>query len=56
MDKEIWGKHNIATCEDCGKQFNRYKKGQALAAKHAKKYKHIVRGKVGLLYTYNGKI
>ena len=54
MKKEIWVTHHIATCQDCGKQFDSYKNGQALAARHAKIYGHIVTGEVGLSYTYNG--
>lgn len=55
MKKECWKVHFVATCEDCGKEFQEFINGQALAAKHAKKYKHIVRGEVGLAVVYNGK-
>ncbi len=56
MKKEIWKTHTIATCQDCGAEFNSHKNGQALAAKHAKKYRHLVTGEVGLSFDYNGKI
>jgi len=37
MKKKTWKVHTIAKCEDCGKEFDNYKNGQALAAQHAKK-------------------
>lgn len=55
MRKGIWVTHIFATCEDCGKAFENYKNGQALAAKHAKKYKHKVTGDIGLAFEYDGK-
>ena len=55
MKKQTWKVHTVATCEDCGKEFDNYKNGQALAAQHAKKYKHVVRGEVGLAFEYDGK-
>ncbi len=54
MEKRTWKVHTVATCRDCGKQFDNYKNGQANAAKHAKKYKHVVEGEVGLAFIYNG--
>jgi hypothetical protein len=56
MKKAIWKVHVIATCEDCGKEFQNYHNGQALAAQHAKKYGHVVCGEVGLAFKYDGKI
>jgi len=53
--KGIWVIHVASTCEDCGKEFDNYKNGQALAAKHADKYKHKVTGEVALAFEYNGK-
>jgi len=55
MKKATWKVHAIAQCEDCGKEFQNYKNGQALAAQHAKKYKHVVNGEVGLAFKYDGK-
>ena len=55
MKKEIWVIHVLAECQDCGKQFENYKNGQALAAKHAKHYQHLVTGEIGLAFNYNGK-
>ena len=55
MKKTIGVMHCIATCEDCGKEFTAYKNAQALAAQHAKKYRHLVRGEIGLVFEYNGK-
>lgn len=54
MKKETWKVHTIAECEDCGKVFDNYKNGQALAAQHAKKYGHVVKGEVGLAFEYDG--
>jgi hypothetical protein len=56
MIKKIWKVHTIAECQDCGEKFENYKNGQALAAKHAKRYKHLVTGEVGLAFEYNGKL
>lgn len=56
MKKATWKIHTIGTCQDCGAQFDNYKNGQALAAKHAKKYRHLVTGEIGLAFEYNGKI
>lgn len=55
MKKSISVVHIFAECEDCGKSFENYKNGQALAAKHAKKYKHKVRGDIGLAFVYDGR-
>jgi len=55
MKKEIGVVHVSAKCKDCGKEFTNHKNGQANAAQHAKIYKHIVTGEVGLSFTYDGK-
>lgn len=46
--------HCVMECETCGKKFENYKNGQALAAKHAKDHKHKVSGEVGLSVEYDG--
>ena len=46
--------HSLFWCEDCGAKFETYRNAQALAAKHAKKYGHLVRGEVGISIEYNG--
>jgi len=55
MKKSIWKVHVVATCQDCGMEFQNHVNGQALAAKHAKSKKHTVRGEVGLAFVYDGK-
>ena len=55
MEKKIGVVHISAKCEDCGKEFTNHKNGQALAAKHAKKYNHKVIGEIGLAFEYDGK-
>ena len=45
----------MAECVDCGKVFDNFKNGQALAAKHAKDMGHLVTGEVGLAFTYDGR-
>ena len=42
-------------CEDCGKIFNNNINGQALAAKHAKHYKHRVTGEITICIVYDGR-
>ncbi len=54
LKKQIGVTHVSAICEDCGKSFDNYKNGQALAAKHAKHYKHKVTGEVTLSFEYDG--
>lgn len=44
-----------AVCEDCGKSFEDYKNGQALAAKHAKDKKHRVGGEIVIMFEYDGR-
>lgn len=55
MTKKIGVVHVKARCQDCEKEFDNHKNGQALAAKHAKKYKHLVSGEIGLAFEYNGR-
>lgn len=55
MKKGTWLVHIVATCEDCGKEFQNHKNGQALAAKHAKQHRHLVRGEIGLAFEYDGR-
>jgi len=55
MKKSIGVTHCLAECRDCGATFSSHKNGQALAAKHAKKYGHRVRGEVGLTFEYDGR-
>jgi hypothetical protein len=40
-------------CEDCSWVSESYKNAQAIAAKHAKKYGHKVRGELTIFFTYN---
>lgn len=55
MKKKIGVVHVFAECRDCGKMFESYKNGQALAAKHAKDHKHRVTGDIGLFFEYDGR-
>jgi hypothetical protein len=55
MTKRTWLVHVIYKCEDCGKECESWKNGQAVAAKHAKQHGHLVRGEVGLAFEYNGR-
>lgn len=55
MKKKIGVVHVVAECQDCDWTATAYKNAQALAAIHAKKYKHIVSGEVGLMFVYDGK-
>lgn len=54
MKKNVGIIHGIARCETCGVLNGHYRNMQALAAKHAKHYGHIVHGEVGLSYDYDG--
>jgi hypothetical protein len=54
MKKSARVVHVMARCQDCDKSFDSYTNGQALAAKHAKKYKHTVTGEVGIAFKYEG--
>jgi len=55
MKKTIGVVHVVAECKDCNWRTESYKNGQAIAAKHAKKYKHVVIVDVGLMVEYDGK-
>ena len=55
MKKKAWLVHVSMTCQDCGKEFEDYLNGQAVAAKHAKDHKHLVTGEIGLAVRYDGK-
>ena len=55
MKKTIGVVHVIAECKDCNWQTENYKNGQAIAAKHARKYEHVVIVDVGLIVEYDGK-
>lgn len=55
LKKSCWVVHVAATCEDCGKEFQSYKNGQALAAIHAKSKGHHVVGEVGIAFDYDGR-
>ena len=54
MKKRVGVISSIFTCDDCGRVFECYKNAQALAAKHAKHYKHRVDGEVCIGVSYNG--
>lgn len=47
--------HAIIECEDCEWGTNSYKNAQAIAAKHAKKYGHNVKGEIGITIAYFGR-
>jgi hypothetical protein len=47
--------HGVAECEDCDWKTGSYKNAQAIAAKHAKKYGHKVRGELGISFEYDGR-
>lgn len=47
--------HGLAECEDCGWKTASYKNAQALAAIHAKRYGHTVRGELGISFSYDGR-
>ena len=55
MKKASWVTAVNFQCLDCGRIFQEYKNGQALAAKHAKIYKHEVKGEVVIACSYDGK-
>lgn len=56
MKKTLGVVHIVAECKDCTWQTKSYKNGQAIAAKHAKKHKHLVNVDVGLMVVYNGRV
>lgn len=47
--------HGTAECLDCLWKTESYKNAQAIAAKHAKTYKHRVIGELGIHFEYDGK-
>ena len=55
MRKSIGVTHIVAQCKDCTWNTQNYKNGQAIAAKHAKDYKHKVMIDVGLTGYYDGR-
>lgn len=55
MKKSLGLVHVMFECKDCGKIFDNYINGQALAAKHAKSKKHIVKGEIVIMVIYDGK-
>lgn len=55
MNKNIGVIGAIFNCVNCGKVFDGYKNAQALAAKHAKHYKHLVQGEVVISCDYDGR-
>ena len=55
MKKSIGVNHCIANCLDCDWSAQNYKNAQAIAAIHAKKYRHKVNGDVGIGFTYDGR-
>lgn len=55
VQKNIGVVHAIAIGKNCGVEFMNYRNAQALAAKHAKKYGHLVIGEVALAFEYDGR-
>lgn len=54
--KRSYGVHHcVVECETCGWRSESYKNGQAIAAKHAKKYFHKVSGDLGISFTYDNQ-
>lgn len=47
--------HAIVECEDCDWRTESYKNAQACAKIHAQKYKHNVKGELGILFNYYGR-
>jgi len=47
--------HAIVDCEDCEWETESYKNAQAIAKIHAEKYKHLVKGELGIAFSYNGR-
>lgn len=45
----------IVECETCGWSTQSYKNAQALAAQHAKKHGHRVKGEVTIVFVYDGR-
>ena len=55
MKKSSGVVHAIATCVDCGWISSNYKNAQAVGAKHAKHYGHLVEVEVGIVSVYDGR-
>ena len=55
MKKSLGKSHTIAECFDCEWRTENYKNGQAIAAKHAKIYKHKVGIDIGISGHYDGR-
>ncbi len=55
MKGERWKTHGIFECSDCGKRWEDYETSQESAKYHAEKYKHNVRGEIGIAVYYRGK-
>ncbi len=55
MEKRIGVVGVCAECHDCGATFENHINGQALAAKHAKHYGHLVTGEVVVYFSYDGR-
>jgi len=55
MKKEFSKTHTIAECRDCNWRSEDYKNGQAIAAKHAKHYKHKVCVEIAIAGFYDGR-
>lgn len=55
IKKQTWVSDIIAECQDCPASWNNRKNAQAVAAKHAKKYGHLVRVEIELTSHYDGR-
>ena len=47
--------HANIRCLDCEWETTSYKNAQAIAAIHARKYKHRIEGEIGIHITYDGR-
>lgn len=54
MKHEYGVVHGIATCDNCGWHTESYKNAQAISAIHAEKFRHRVRGELGIVFGYDG--
>jgi len=55
MKKHYGVVHGVAHCMDCDWFTESYKNAQAIAAKHAKKYGHRVKGELGISFAYDAR-
>lgn len=46
--------HGLAECVTCGWRTESYKNAQANAARHARSKGHLVKGELGVAFTYDG--